>query len=231
MSGSVVWFTLSARDPDALGRFYEALLSWEVEEATLTSMDTGVSGAFRLVRSGDLRGASLRRRSAGLCSWSRSTTSTPRSNAPARWKRPSHGKTSGSQGSMVKRASRVYCHALEGPWPPGQRSSRKSRFFIAAAGGGDGSSARPSSPQQVSVRFHGGQGGDDPPSSGRRRRPPGRPIRGTARKAPRESRLLGAPRSKAKARQPGQSCVRPSERNRCNDTRTIDRPGSGDRCE
>ena len=57
MSGSVVWFTLSARDPDALGRFYEALLSWEVEEATLTSIDTGVSGAFRVVRSGGLPGS------------------------------------------------------------------------------------------------------------------------------------------------------------------------------
>jgi hypothetical protein len=45
MSGSVVWFC-PARDPDALRRFYEALLSREVEEARLTSTDTGVSGAF-----------------------------------------------------------------------------------------------------------------------------------------------------------------------------------------
>jgi predicted enzyme related to lactoylglutathione lyase len=57
MSGSVVWFTLTARDPDALRRFYEALLSREVEEARLTSTDTGVSGAFRLIRSGGIPGS------------------------------------------------------------------------------------------------------------------------------------------------------------------------------
>jgi predicted enzyme related to lactoylglutathione lyase len=57
MNGSIVWFTLSTRDPHALARFYEALLSWEVEEGRLTSTDTGVSGTFRVVRSGGLQGS------------------------------------------------------------------------------------------------------------------------------------------------------------------------------
>jgi predicted enzyme related to lactoylglutathione lyase len=57
MSGSIVWFTMSARDPDALAHFYEALLSWEVDEARLTSRDEGVSGRFRVVRSGGLSGS------------------------------------------------------------------------------------------------------------------------------------------------------------------------------
>ena len=57
MGGSVVWYTLSARDADALGRFYQSLLSWEVEEARLTSTQTGVRGPFRVVRSGGITGS------------------------------------------------------------------------------------------------------------------------------------------------------------------------------
>jgi predicted enzyme related to lactoylglutathione lyase len=56
MSGSVVWFTLSARDPDALAGFYEHLLAWQVDEGRLTS-DAGVSGPFRILRTGGLPGS------------------------------------------------------------------------------------------------------------------------------------------------------------------------------
>ena len=40
MGGTVVWFTLSARDPEGLSGSYRDLLGWDVEEARLTS-DTG----------------------------------------------------------------------------------------------------------------------------------------------------------------------------------------------
>ena len=56
MSGSVVWFTLSARDPEALAGFYEHVLAWEVEAGRLTS-DTGTSGVFRALRTGGLGGS------------------------------------------------------------------------------------------------------------------------------------------------------------------------------
>ena len=56
MGGTVVWFTLSARDPEGLSGFYRDLLGWEVEEARLTS-DAGASGAFRALRSGGLPGS------------------------------------------------------------------------------------------------------------------------------------------------------------------------------
>lgn len=57
MNGSVVWFTMSAREPERLARFYEDLLSWRVEEARITSADSGVSGTLRVVRSGGLPGS------------------------------------------------------------------------------------------------------------------------------------------------------------------------------
>jgi len=66
MNGSVVWFTMSARDPDALARFYQELLSWEVEEAHITSADSGASGAFRVVRSGGLPGSISQEAEAGV---------------------------------------------------------------------------------------------------------------------------------------------------------------------
>jgi hypothetical protein len=59
----------------------------------------------------------------------------------------------------------------------------------------------------------------------------GRRLLLTARTARSRISRSCAPRPKPKPRQPGQPCVRPSERTRCNDSRTIDRPGSRDRCE
>ena len=56
MGGTVVWFTLSARDPEGLGGFYRDLLGWDVEEARLTS-DTGAGGVFRSLRTGGLPGS------------------------------------------------------------------------------------------------------------------------------------------------------------------------------
>ncbi len=56
MSGSVVWFTVSARDPDELTSFYRRVLGWEVEAGRLTS-DTGGSGTFRALRTGGLGGS------------------------------------------------------------------------------------------------------------------------------------------------------------------------------
>lgn len=66
MAGSVVWFTLSARDPDALARFYRELLSWQVEDARITSADSGMSGAFRMIRSGGLPGSITEEEEAGV---------------------------------------------------------------------------------------------------------------------------------------------------------------------
>jgi predicted enzyme related to lactoylglutathione lyase len=56
MGGSVVWFTLSARDPDTLAGFYRHVLAWEVEEGRLTS-DTGSGGVFRTLRTPGLGGS------------------------------------------------------------------------------------------------------------------------------------------------------------------------------
>ncbi|HEX5955014.1 MAG TPA: VOC family protein [Solirubrobacterales bacterium] len=56
MNSSIMWFTLSARDPDALASFYEHVLAWEVDEGRLTS-NAGVSGAFRTLRTGGLGGS------------------------------------------------------------------------------------------------------------------------------------------------------------------------------
>ena len=52
MGSPVVQFHLSARDPDALAGFYEALLSWNVRETRLTSVEAGVSGRFRWLETG-----------------------------------------------------------------------------------------------------------------------------------------------------------------------------------
>lgn len=57
MSNTIVWFTLSAEDPDALTSFYGDLLAWEVDEARLTSTDSGVSGKLRTIRTGGLPGS------------------------------------------------------------------------------------------------------------------------------------------------------------------------------
>lgn len=57
MSNTIVWFTLSAADPDALTSFYGDLLAWEVDEARLTSTDSGVSGKLRTIRTGGLPGS------------------------------------------------------------------------------------------------------------------------------------------------------------------------------
>jgi predicted enzyme related to lactoylglutathione lyase len=56
MGGSVVWFTLSARDPDTLAGFYRHVLAWEVEEGRLTS-DEGPSGMFRTLTTRGLGGS------------------------------------------------------------------------------------------------------------------------------------------------------------------------------
>ena len=56
MGGEVVWFTLSAREPDALTSFYEDLLGWNVDQARLTS-DSGVSGTLRVIETGGLPGS------------------------------------------------------------------------------------------------------------------------------------------------------------------------------
>ena len=57
MGNEIVWFTLSARDPEALAGFYRSLLAWDVEEAWLTATDAEVRGRFRAVRTGGLPGS------------------------------------------------------------------------------------------------------------------------------------------------------------------------------
>ena len=57
MGNTIVWFTLSARDPEALSDFYQALLDWEVSEARLTATPAGASGTFRAIETGGLPGS------------------------------------------------------------------------------------------------------------------------------------------------------------------------------
>ncbi|HKN81112.1 MAG TPA: hypothetical protein VJZ98_07235 [Actinomycetota bacterium] len=66
MKGSIMWFTLSARDLDALAGFYEHVLAWEVDVGRLTS-DAGVTGAFRTLRTAGLGGSISTEEERGSC--------------------------------------------------------------------------------------------------------------------------------------------------------------------
>jgi predicted enzyme related to lactoylglutathione lyase len=52
MSGEVVRFWLSAKDPDGLGRFYRELFGWSVRIGDLTSVEAGLTGRLRILDTG-----------------------------------------------------------------------------------------------------------------------------------------------------------------------------------
>jgi predicted enzyme related to lactoylglutathione lyase len=52
MTADVIHFQLRAADPDALAGFYEHVLGWRLQPATMTAVDAGVGGRYRWLSPG-----------------------------------------------------------------------------------------------------------------------------------------------------------------------------------